>query len=166
MPNEQTTIQGVRSRASVLGHPIHPMLIPFPIAFLPGALVSDVAYVFTKSLFWAEASFWLVAAGFITGVLAAVFGLIDFVSIRRAREHRAGWIHLLGNVAALSLGLVNWLVRSDDPAGAIIPSGLILSLMVTLLLVVTGWYGGELAYRHGIGVSGHSDSKGDGPERP
>lgn len=140
------------STAAVAGHPIHPMLIPFPVAFLVGVLASDLAYWGTADPFWARASLWLVGAGVVMGALAGVFGAADFFTISRARQHGIGWIHALGNVTALVLSLVSWLVRLDDPAAAVLPWGLVLSAVVAALLGVTGWAGGELSYRHRIGV--------------
>lgn len=143
---------GAESKAAIGKHPIHPMLIPLPIAFLLGALATDLAYWGTADIFWARASLWLVGVGLFTGLFAAIFGLIDFWGVRRARQHRAGWIHAIGNVMALALALVSWLLRSDDPASAVLPMGLILSFVIAVLLGVTGWYGGELSYRYKIGV--------------
>lgn len=144
---------GVRSRAAIAGHPIHPMLVPFPIAFLVAAFASDLNFWCTGDAFWARASLWLAGAGLVTGLAAAVTGLIDFLSIPRAREGQVGWIHFLGNVAVLLLTLWNVLHRLDDPASAVLPLGIILSGIVTLILLVTGWMGGELAYRFKIGQS-------------
>jgi uncharacterized membrane protein len=151
---EPRTVEGVPSRAAIAGHPIHPMLVPFPVALLPAALVTDLVFVGTGDLFWARASLWLIVGGIATGALAAVFGLIDFSAVPRVREHKAGWIHAIGNVIAMALSVVNVLLRWDAPADAIMPLGLALSAVVGLILVVTGWYGGELSYRHGIGVVG------------
>lgn len=152
MANEHT--EGVESTAAIAGHPIHPMLIPFPISFLVGALVTDLVYWSTGGDFWAQASFWLVAAGLATGALAAVFGLIDFLTIQRVREHTAGWIHFLGNATVLVIALINLWLRWAEPAAAILPWGLVLSAITGLILIVTGWYGGELSYRHKVGIIG------------
>lgn len=146
--------EGVKSTASIAGHPIHPMLIPFPIAFLVGALISDITYWVTADFFWARASLWLITGGFVSGALAAVFGLTDFMTMAKVREHRAAWIHFLGNAAVLLLALFNWLLRQGEPAASILPWGLSLSALTVAILLVTGWYGGELAYRHRIGVVG------------
>ncbi len=146
---------GVPSTAAIGGHPIHPILIPFPIAFLIGALASDLGYWWTADPFWARLSLWLVGAGLVTGAIAAVVGLVDFLTIARAREHRIGWIHALGNGAVLVLALVSLLWRRGDPIAAVFPWGITLSGVITILLVVTGWAGGELAYRHMVGVTGH-----------
>lgn len=148
-----TILSGAPSTAAIAKHPLHPMVIPFPIAFLVGALATDLAFWGTDDLFWARASFWLLGAGFVTGVVAAILGAIDFWTIERARTHRAGWIHLIGNAAALLLAGINTLLRWGQPADGVFPWGIILSVVVALLLAVTGWYGGELSYKHKIGVA-------------
>jgi uncharacterized membrane protein len=147
-----TPTEGVTSTAAIAGHPLHPALIPFPIAFLTGALVTDLVYRANGTDFWASMSFWLIAAGLALGALAAVLGLIDFLTIERARAYAAGWIHLGANATALLLTAINLWLRWDDPAAAVIPWGLALSVIVTLLLTIAGWYGGELAYRYKVGV--------------
>lgn len=154
MADEHLNVEAVKSKAAIGGHPIHPMLIPFPVAFLPGALVTDLVYRSTGDAFWARASLWLLAAGVVTGALAAVFGLIDFLSIRRARSLRAGWVHFLGNVLAMALSIFNLLLRWGEPVPDVPSLGVTLSAVVTLILVVTGWLGGELSYKHAIGVAG------------
>jgi uncharacterized membrane protein len=147
-------VDGVPSKAAINGHPIHPMLVPFPIAFLVGALASDLAFWGTGDPFWARASLWLAGAGLVTGALAAVVGLIDFLALRRVRELTEAWMHVLGNGIALLLTLWSVLHRSGDPAAGVLPTGLILSAVVAAILVVTGWLGGELAFRHRIGMIG------------
>lgn len=152
MVKEYTPNEGVQSTAAIGGHPLHPAVIPFPIAFLTGALVTDVVYWLTNESFWAQASFWLIAAGLVMGLLAAVLGLIDFLTIERVRAHSAGWIHAGGNAAAMLLAFVSLLLRLGEPEAAVLPWGVILSAITAVLLGVAGWYGGELAYRHKVGV--------------
>lgn len=144
--------RGIRSTAAIGGHPIHPMLVPFPIAFLVGTLVTDLAFWGTSDPFWARASAWLVGAGVVMGLLAAVFGFIDFVTIERARRGSTGWVHALGNLLAVGLSFVSLLLRIGDAKAGILPGGLVLSAIVVAILLVTGWMGGELAYRFKIGV--------------
>ncbi|MGI8643730.1 MAG: DUF2231 domain-containing protein [Thermomicrobiales bacterium] len=146
---------GAESKAAIAGHPIHPVLIPFPIALLVGALATDLGYWGTEDAFWARASVWLTGVGLLMGALAAAVGLIDFWGIDRVREHTAGWIHALGNTTVLVVALVSWWLRLDDAAAGVLPWGLTLSAINAALLGVTGWYGGELSYRHRIGVTGH-----------
>lgn len=145
----------VQSKAAIAGHPLHPMLVPFPIAYLVGALFTDFAYVFSGDPFWARASLWLVSAGLALGVVAAGLGLTDFLSSRRIRSHRIAWVHFLGNASVLALAFVSMLARIDDAEAAVMPLGLVLSIVITTLLLFTGWLGGELAYRHRIGVIGN-----------
>ena len=152
MQEETRLLRGVRSVASIHGHPMHPALVSFPIAFLVGALATDVAFASTRDAFWARVSLWLLGSGVFTGLAAAVLGLIDFVAIRRVRSTATGWVHFLGNVAAVGLALANWLMRTGNVEARLLPWGLVLSAVTTTILVVTGWLGGELSYRHGIGV--------------
>lgn len=141
------------SKAAIFGHPLHPALIPFPIAFLTGALLTDLIFWRTGQRFWANVSFVLVAGGLIGGGLAALMGRIDFLGFRQARR-TVGWLHFLGNVAVLAPSAVNLLPRRGNPAGAVIPWGLGISLVTAGLLTITGWLGGELVFRHKIGVVG------------
>lgn len=143
---------GVKSTAILGGHPIHPMFIPFPITFLISALISDIIFLNTTDPFWARASHWLLGAGLITGALAAIAGMIDFFTIRRARNS-TGWIHAIGNIAAIVLTLINYLARVNNQIGGVSPTGITLSIIVGAVLLVTAWMGGELAYRFGVGVN-------------
>lgn len=154
MSDHQDTA-GVPSTAAIAGHPLHPIFVLFPAAFLVGAFATDLAFWGTADPFWARASLWLVGVGLVTGIVAALFGAIDFWTIERARAHQAGWIHFLGNAAVLVLAAVNLWIRWGAPAAAVVPWGVVLSAIISLLLIVTGWYGGELSYRYKIGVVGH-----------
>ncbi|MBE9168704.1 DUF2231 domain-containing protein [Pleurocapsales cyanobacterium LEGE 06147] len=150
---------GVPSTVAIAGHPLHPLIVTFPIAFLTGTLATDLVYWYTGDFFWARASFWLIIGGFVTGLLAAVTGLSDFLKITRVRQHSAGWIHLIGNVVALLLSLFNLGLRWSDRAEAILPAGLIVSLIVAVVLGITGWYGAELVYRHKVAVIGYGPNE-------
>lgn len=141
------------SRARILGHPIHPMLVPFPITCFIGAFVTDIAYWRTADMQWANFSVWLITAGLITGALAAIAGLTDFFSSRRIRALRAAWFHGAGNGLALILSLFNVFVHSRDAYTSVVPTGLILSGLVALILIMTGWLGGELVFRHRVAVA-------------
>lgn len=145
---------GIPSTVAVAGHPFHPLIVTFPIAFLTGALATDLGYWFTNDLFWARASIWLIGAGFVSGIVAALTGMLDFLKIDRVRKRQAGWFHMVGNVVALLLTLGNWLLRLNGGLEAAFPTGLILSLIVATLLGITGWYGAELIYRHKVAVIG------------
>jgi uncharacterized membrane protein len=142
-----------KSTASIAGHPIHPMLVPFPIAFLVGTLAADLAYRSTLDPFWARGAFWLLAAALVMGALAALAGLTDFLGDRLIREKSAAWYHLVGNVTAVVLSLINFWLRYQDGDTGAYPTGLWLSLIVVLLLLFNGWKGWELVYRGHVGVS-------------
>ena len=140
-----------RSTASIAGHPIHPMLIVFPVAAFVGTLASDLAFIKTSDPFWSTASLWLLGAGLIMAGLAAVMGLIDFFGDTRIRDLSAAWHHAIGNIVAVLIALLNWYLRYNG--GTIVPAGLVLSAAVVLLLLYTGWQGWEMVYRHKVGVS-------------
>src|SRR3546814_18255536 len=110
-------LENPKSTARIADHPIHPMLIPFPIAFLVGTLVSDLIYWQTTDAFWATASVYLLVAAIIAAALAAVAGFIDFFGDRRIRGLSHAWQHMIGNVIAVLLKIVNLLIRLGDPEG-------------------------------------------------
>jgi uncharacterized membrane protein len=139
------------------------MLVPFPIAYLVGALFTDLAYLATEEAFWATASLWLLRAGLVMGALAAVFGLIDFLSRKSIRSHQIAWHHFLGNAGVLALALLNLVLRGDAPADAIAPAGVVLSLIVAGILVYTAWLGGEMTYRYRIGAIAPATSEARAP---
>ncbi len=143
---------GVQSTAAIAGHPLHHMLIVFPVAFLIGAFGSDIAFLSTDNPFWSEASYWLLIAGIVTALVAAVPGLIDFATIDRVRNVWVSWAHMIANLVIVGIALVNVGVRLDDPAAGVRDWGLWLSGLQTALLLFSGWLGGELSYRYGIGA--------------
>jgi uncharacterized membrane protein len=148
---------GVPSTVAIAGHPLHPLIVTFPIAFLTGAAGADIGYWLSGDPFWARAAIWLVGSGFVAGLVAALTGMLDFLRIDRVKKHSAGWIHMFGNVMAMALTLVNWILRWNNVEGAILPVGAIISITVASLLGITGWFGAELIYRHKIAVIGTSD---------
>jgi uncharacterized membrane protein len=141
-----------RSTASVRDHPLHAMLVPVPIVCFVATLATDIVYWRTAAMLWADISAWLLVIGLIFSIFAATAGLIDFFGDRRIRELRAAWVHGLGNVAALVLSIFNALIHTRDAYTSVVPSGLILSALVVVILLVTGWNGWTMVYRHGVGV--------------
>jgi uncharacterized membrane protein len=141
------------STAQIAGHPIHPMLVPFPIAFLVATFVSDLIFWRTGNPGWATASLWLLGAALVMAALAALAGLTDFLGDARIRALRPAWHHMLGNIAAVLLSLVNWFLRYGAGEAAVLPTGILISFVVVLLLVYTGWKGGELVFRGRVGVA-------------
>ncbi|MBZ9809938.1 MULTISPECIES: DUF2231 domain-containing protein [unclassified Mesorhizobium] len=141
------------STASIAGHPIHPMLVPIPIACFVGALLTDLNYWRTAEMMWANFSAWLLTVGVIVGVLAAIAGLTDFLGDSRVRAHKTAWLHMLGNALAVILSFFNMLIHTRDAWTSVMPTGLILSALVVLILIFTGWLGWALVYRHHVGVA-------------
>lgn len=150
-------IRGLPSTAAIGGHPLHPLMIPYPVAFLTGALATDLAARGTNDPFWARASKWLLGAGVVSGLAAGAVGAIDYFTIRRAREKNVGKIHAYGNPVAIALATANLLARRGKGDAA--PSGTALGLTVATAALVglTGWAGSELSYRHMVGVIGEND---------
>jgi uncharacterized membrane protein len=139
-----------RSTAKIGDHPIHPMLIPFPIVCFILTFVVDVLYV-RGNTGVAEVSKWLLGIGLVMAALAAVAGLTDFLGDKRIQGSDA-IKHMLANVTAVVLELANLLLRLKNDA-FIGSTGVYISGVVVLILVYSGWKGGDLVFRHGIGVS-------------
>jgi len=141
-----------RSTAHLAGRPIHAMLVPIPITCFVGTLISDIVYWKTATIMWADVSAWLLTAGLVVSIFVVIAGFIDFMGDRRIRAIRSAWIHGLGNGLALILSIINAFVHSRDGYTSVVPTGLTLSAIVVLILLVTGWAGSGLVYRHGVGV--------------
>jgi uncharacterized membrane protein len=142
----------MESKAQFLGHPLHPMLIVFPLGLLATAVIFDAIYLLTGTVTMAIVAYWMIVAGIVGGLVAAPFGLIDWLAIPAGtRAKSIGMIHGLGNVIVLLLFAGSWLLRRDAPE---IPGTLayILSFAGAGLALVTGWLGGELVDRLGVGV--------------
>ena len=141
-----------RATAVIGGHPIHAMLVPIPIVCFLGTFVTDIAYWRTAEMQWANMSAWLLTVGLVVSVFVALAGVIDFFGDRRIRALRPAWVHGLGNGLALILSIFNAFVHSRDAYTSVVPTGLILSGVVVLILAVTSWTGADLVYRHGVGA--------------
>jgi uncharacterized membrane protein len=142
----------MESRTKLFGHPVHPMLVVFPLGLLGGAVIFDVIRIVTGNGYWSEIAFWLIAGGILSGLIAAPFGAIDWLAIPSGtRASRIGFLHGLGNVLVLMIFALSWWMRWDAPG---VPGTLALALSFVGLSValVTGWLGGELVDRLGVGV--------------
>jgi len=141
-----------RSTAAIAGHPIHVMLVWAPIACFIGTWLSDLAYWKTAAMQWANFSAWMLTVGLFISVLVVFTGLIDFIGERRIRALPNAWVHGLGNGLALVLAIWNAFVHSRDAYTSVVPEGLILSTLVVLIMLITGWNGWSMVYRHRVGV--------------
>lgn len=147
-----TRISNPHSTAQIAGHPIHPMLIPFPIAFLVATFVCDCLYWGTSNTGWATAALWLVGAGTIGGAFAAVMGLTDFLGEPRIRDLSAAWYHFVGNAAVILISAFNWYWHFQG-SDKIVPWSVVMSAVVVCILLLTGWKGWEMVYRGHVGVA-------------
>lgn len=142
----------MEARVKVAGHPVHQMLIVFPLGLLSAALIFDVIHLITGNATASIVSYWVIAAGVIGGLCAAVFGLADWLGIPSGtRAHRLGVLHGVGNVCVVVLYAASWFLRRPDPGHPSIIA-LLLMLIGAGLVLVTGWLGGELVDRLGVGV--------------
>jgi uncharacterized membrane protein len=142
----------MESRAKLFGHPIHQMLIVFPLGLLAMALVFDIIHFATANGYWSEIAYRLISAGILTGFLAAPFGVIDWRAIPAGtRAKRVGALHGLGNVVVLLLFAVSWAFRGTEPRA---PEFIayVTAFAGGALALVTAWLGGELVDRLGVGV--------------
>jgi uncharacterized membrane protein len=142
----------MESRTKLFGHPVHPMLIVFPLGLLGAAVIFDAIRLFTGNGYWSEIAFWMIAGGIVSGFIAAPFGAIDWLAIPSGtRASRIGFLHGIGNVIVLMLFALSWWMRRDAPG---VPDGVALaaSFLAFGLALATGWLGGELVDRLGVGV--------------
>ena len=141
-----------RSTARIAGLPIHAMIVPVPFVCLVGTLVTDLAYWKTATMMWADMSAWLLTMGLFISMFAVIAGLVDFFGDRRVRALRSAWIYGLSGALALVLSIFNAFIHSRDAYTSVVPTGLTVSSLVVLILLVSAWSGWDLVYRHGVGV--------------
>lgn len=142
----------MESRVKLLGHPVHPMLIVFPLGLLATAVAFDIVGLSSGADEWFRISFWMIAAGVIGGLLSAIFGLVDWFAIPAGtRAKRIGLWHGGGNVVVTVLFMISWFLRRPAPENPA-TAAFVLSFIAVALALVTGWLGGELVDRLGVGV--------------
>jgi uncharacterized membrane protein len=146
-----------RSTARLFGHPIHPMLVSFPIAFFVAALACDFTYWSTRNSDWAAAATWLLGAGLVTAAVAAIAGLIDFLGEPRIRALNDAWLHMIGNVLLVVIQLFNFYEHYAFGADAVVPIGVSLSVVAVAVLLFNGWKGWTLIQTHHVGVMDEAD---------
>lgn len=141
----------VLGKANFRGHPLHLMLISFPVAFWSGTLATDALGHFTADAFWYRMSVALIAMGTLTGGLASIFGYVDYLTApMSAKAKRIATLHMFGSLAALVVFPLAFVLRRTEHASA---AGIVVTIAGALVLLVAGYWGSELAVRYGVGLS-------------
>lgn len=143
----------MQGAATVMGHPIHPIFVVFPIAFFIGSLVCDIICRYRRDDFWRRAALLLIGFGLIGGLIAAVFGFIDYFTLPLDGEEREdATIHMIANLVVMGLFTANFFLRRRNPDARL---GYALSVIGVLGLIYAGFIGGEMVYQDHLGVAPH-----------
>lgn len=141
----------VTSAVAVAGHPLHAMSVHFPIALVIATLGTDVFFWWTADPFWVRVGIWSAGFAFATGLGAGLVGTAELLLVPGIRGRVASWAHAIAAITLIAVAGLNWGVRLADP-DAVLPHGLMLSLLATVLTGLAGWHGGKLIFHHGIGL--------------
>lgn len=146
----------MRGKASIQGHPIHPMLVTLPIGGWVASMLADIAYLTTRHLFWYDMAWWAMAFGLAGALLAAIPGLIDYTTLapRRVSTQATAFTHLVLNLSVSAAYLVNLILRANYACavgGAMIGVTALSCVSITVL-AIAGWLGGQLVYDEGVGL--------------
>lgn len=157
----------MKSNVQILGHPVHPILVPIAIGAFVAAFIFDIAAVSTGAPTWFNMSFWTLLIGVCAAFFSALTGIYDYFTVRMTDgAKRDATIHLALNLVLVTLFVISLIIKGINTAGgpAFVPSGAIVStfildLIAFVLLLVSGWYGGEVVYRHGVAVTEEAASE-------
>lgn len=152
----------MKSKAAINGHPMHPMVVPVPIGAWALALIGDLIFASTANTFWYQFSYYAMLVGLIGALTAAVLGFIDFFGVKMSEAgYRSAKTHMTLNLIVTVVYAVNLWLRSDFKAttGSAWTLVFALSVLSFLTLAVSGWIGGELSYRHKVGILEHADAE-------
>ena len=154
-PRSEVTLELLRldvgSAIALVGHPIHVIMVHFPIAFAIATLGVDVFYWFSGDVFWARVGIWSTGMAFWSGVAASIVGTGELLLVRGIRLLEASWSHAVAAMTLVAIVGANWGLRLIDPA-SILPHGLALSALATVMVGFAGWHGGKLVFDHGVGI--------------
>src|SRR6202795_3258016 len=141
----------VGSAVALVGHPIHVMMVHFPIAFVIATLGVDILYWVPGDAFWVRVGLWSAGMAFWSGVAASIVGTGELLLVRGIRLLEASWSHAVAAMTLVAIGGANWALRVVDTA-AILPHGLALSALASVMVGFAGWHGGKLVFDHGVGI--------------
>lgn len=148
---QEVQMHDLASAIAVKGHPIHAMLVHFPIALVFATLGADLFYWLTGDAFFLRAGLWAAGFAFGTGCLASLVGTAELLLVKGIRVRVASWNHAVAAMTLVAMLALNWGVRLTAPE-ATLPHGLFLSLMSAVLSALAGWHGGKLIFDHGVGI--------------
>ena len=156
-------LSNLDSRIAVFGHPIHAMLVAFPIAGAFWVAGCDALFWWTLDPFFARAALWGAGAAFAMGCAAAISGAAEMMLVPSARLHPSAWSHGVIAMVLLSVLALSWIHRLGDAEAAVLPWGLLLSGLQLGLVSFAGWHGGKLVFEHRFGVASEErDTAPDG----
>mgnify|MGYP003132812729 FL=1 len=141
----------VKSAVAVAGHPIHAMMVHFPIALVFATLGADLFYWWTGDPFWVRAGLWSAGFAFWFGIAAGIAGTAELILVKGIRGRVGSWTHAIAAMTLLAVTGTNWGVRLADP-DAVLPLGLGLSVLAGIFTGLAGWHGGKLVFDHGVGM--------------
>lgn len=142
-----------QSKVAFASHPIHAMLVAFPISLAVCTVGADLFYWWTGDAFWARAALWTTGVGFFMGLLSGLSGTAELLLVPGIRARAASWTHFIFAMTLLSAFGLNWGIRLTGFEEAVLPYGLLLSLLVAALTALTGWHGGKLVFDYQIGTA-------------
>lgn len=147
---DAVALHGTESAVALIGHPIHAMLVHFPIAFVVGTLGADVLWWFGADEFWLRAGLWMAGLAFLGGIAAAIAGTAELILVKGIRIRVASWTHATAAMTLIAVLATNWGYRLAD--GEVLPHGIALSALGVVFAGFAGWHGGKLVLDHGVGV--------------
>lgn len=154
-PRSQVMLELLRldvgSAVAVVGHPIHVMMVHFPIAFVIATLGVDMLYWLSGDVFWVRAGLWSAGMAFWSGVAASIVGTGELLLVRGIRLLEASWSHAVAAMTLVAIAGANWGLRLVD-TDSILPHGLALSALASVMVGFAGWHGGKLVFDHGVGI--------------
>lgn len=139
------------STVAVVGHPIHVMMVHFPIAFVVATLGVDILYWWSGDEFWVRVGLWSAGFAFWSGVAASLVGTAELLLVPGIRALEASWSHAVAAMTLVAIAGANWGERLINPE-LILPHGLVLSALASLMTGFAGWHGGKLVFDHGVGL--------------
>ena len=151
----------MRSRVTIAGHPVHPMLIPFPLALWTTSFVVDLLFYFFRHPTLLIISKFMIAAGCIGALAAAIPGIVDWLAIKNGDVKKVANWHARLNITALVVFAASLFLRLgsySELVGRKLTIPFLLSLVGVILIAISGWLGGELAFRYGVGQTGNDNN--------